>query len=93
MKKKNSKTMIVNLYKKYIKNIFRYSTLTVPEEDAANCLYVNGTLIHIDNAEAAESVKVLHAPILKVFIQSMPKARATYFFTWIYIFDINKKSP
>ena len=58
MKKKNSKTMIVNLYKKYIKNIFRYSTLTVPEEDAANCLYVNGTLIHIDNAEAAESVKV-----------------------------------
>jgi len=37
----------------------RYSTLTVPEEDAANCLYVNGTLIHIDNAEAAESVKLL----------------------------------
>jgi len=36
----------------------RYQTLTLPEEDAANCLFVNGTLIHINSTEAAESAKL-----------------------------------
>lgn len=36
----------------------RYKVLTVPEEDAANCLFVNGTLIHIDSCEASESFKI-----------------------------------
>jgi len=36
----------------------RYQTLTLPEEDAANCLFVNGTLIHIDSSEASESAKL-----------------------------------
>jgi dimethylargininase len=36
----------------------RYKVLTLPEEDAANCLFVNGTLIHIDSCEAAESYKL-----------------------------------
>jgi dimethylargininase len=38
--------------------LFRYQTLTVPEEDAANCLFVNGTLIHISSTQASESVQV-----------------------------------
>ena len=38
--------------------MFRYHTLTLAEEDAANCLFVNGTLIHIDSTEAPESAKV-----------------------------------
>ena len=42
----------------HILSIPRYSTLTLPEEDAANCLFVNGTLIHIDAVEASDSAKV-----------------------------------
>ena len=38
--------------------MFRYQVLTLPEEDGANCLFVNGTLIHIDSYEASESAKV-----------------------------------
>jgi len=37
---------------------FRYQTLTLPEDAAANCLYVNGTLLHLDETEAPESAKV-----------------------------------
>ncbi|XP_063373016.1 N(G),N(G)-dimethylarginine dimethylaminohydrolase 1 [Cydia amplana] len=37
---------------------FAYQTLTVPEDDAANCLYVNGTLIHRAIEEIPESFKV-----------------------------------
>jgi len=36
----------------------RYQTLTLPEEDAANSIFVNGTLIHIDATEAPESSKL-----------------------------------
>lgn len=35
-----------------------YQTLTLPEEDAANCLYVNNTLIHTHHTEAPLSAKV-----------------------------------
>ena len=38
--------------------LLRYQTLTLPEEDAANSIFVNGTLIHIDATEAPESAKV-----------------------------------
>jgi len=41
----------------------RYKTLTLPEEDAANCLFVNGTLIHIDAVEASDSAKLLEERI------------------------------
>ncbi|CAK1554890.1 unnamed protein product [Leptosia nina] len=37
---------------------FCYQTLTVQEEDAANCLYVNGTLIHRAIEEIPHSFKV-----------------------------------
>ncbi|XP_041987944.1 N(G),N(G)-dimethylarginine dimethylaminohydrolase 1 [Aricia agestis] len=37
---------------------FSYQTLTVPEDEAANCLYVNGTLIHRAIEEIPESFKV-----------------------------------
>ncbi|OWR51908.1 putative ng,ng-dimethylarginine dimethylaminohydrolase [Danaus plexippus plexippus] len=37
---------------------FTYQTLTVPEVGAANCLYVNGTLIHRAIEEIPESFKV-----------------------------------
>lgn len=33
----------------------RYQTLTLPEDRAANCLFVNGTLIHRSKAEAPKS--------------------------------------
>lgn len=38
--------------------IYSYQTLTVPEDVAANCLYVNGTLIHRAIEEIPESFKV-----------------------------------
>ncbi|CAF4750679.1 unnamed protein product [Pieris macdunnoughi] len=37
---------------------FSYQTLTVPEEEAANCLYANGTLIHRAIEEIPQSFKV-----------------------------------
>lgn len=37
---------------------FSYQTLTVPEDIAANVLYVNGTLIHRSVDEIPESCKV-----------------------------------
>lgn len=37
---------------------FSYKTLTVPEDEAANCLYVNGTLIHRAIEEIPGSFKV-----------------------------------
>ncbi|XP_013779453.1 N(G),N(G)-dimethylarginine dimethylaminohydrolase 1-like [Limulus polyphemus] len=35
---------------------FRYQTITVPDDNAANCVYINGTLIY--SAEYPESIKV-----------------------------------
>ncbi|XP_039287307.1 N(G),N(G)-dimethylarginine dimethylaminohydrolase 1, partial [Nilaparvata lugens] len=37
---------------------FSYQTLTVPEENAANVLYINGTMIHRADEEIPESSKV-----------------------------------
>ncbi|KAJ8736972.1 hypothetical protein PYW07_000243 [Mythimna separata] len=37
---------------------FTYQTLTVPEDEAANCLYINGTLIHRAIEEIPEAFKV-----------------------------------
>ncbi|XP_022833144.1 N(G),N(G)-dimethylarginine dimethylaminohydrolase 1 [Spodoptera litura] len=37
---------------------FTYQTLTVPEDEAANCVYVNGTLIHRAIEEIPEAFKV-----------------------------------
>ncbi|XP_021199837.3 N(G),N(G)-dimethylarginine dimethylaminohydrolase 1 [Helicoverpa armigera] len=37
---------------------FTYQTLTVPEDEAANCLYVNGTLIHRAIEEIPQAFKV-----------------------------------
>ncbi|XP_068620002.1 N(G),N(G)-dimethylarginine dimethylaminohydrolase 1-like [Battus philenor] len=37
---------------------FSYKTLTVPEDRAANCLYINGTLVHRAIEEIPESFKV-----------------------------------
>ncbi|KPJ00604.1 N(G),N(G)-dimethylarginine dimethylaminohydrolase 1 [Papilio xuthus] len=36
---------------------FSYQTLTVPEDEAANCLYINGTLIHRAIEEIPDSFK------------------------------------
>lgn len=38
--------------------MFGYQTLTVPEEDGANVLYINGTLVHRSEEEVPESCKV-----------------------------------
>ncbi|CAG9136025.1 unnamed protein product [Plutella xylostella] len=37
---------------------FPYKTLTVPEDEAANCLYLNGTLVHRAIEEIPDSFKV-----------------------------------
>lgn len=37
---------------------FQYQILRVPDSEAANCLYINGTLIHRSKEEYPESVKV-----------------------------------
>ncbi|RVE51010.1 hypothetical protein evm_004301 [Chilo suppressalis] len=37
---------------------FSYQTVSVPEDDAANCLYINGTLIHRAIEEIPDSFKV-----------------------------------
>jgi hypothetical protein len=41
---------------------FSYSTLTVPEDEAANVIYVNGTLVHLAEKEAPQSFKVSNEP-------------------------------
>lgn len=38
---------------------FSYSTLTVPEEEATNVIYVNGTLVHRAENEAPQSFKTI----------------------------------
>jgi len=40
---------------------YKYHTLTVPDDDAANCVYVNGTLIH--RADFPESLKIFEKEI------------------------------
>ena len=46
----------------------RYQTLTLPEDGAANCLHVNGTLIHRSREEAPKSdavtkqIDLIHVP-------------------------------
>jgi hypothetical protein len=47
---------------------FSYQTLTVPEDIAANVLYVNGTLIHRSLDEIPESCKV-RVLLLCVFLK------------------------
>ena len=37
---------------------FKYEKLTVPEDKAANCLFVNGTLFHLTSAEIPRSYEV-----------------------------------
>jgi len=36
----------------------RYQTLTLPEDEAANCIYVNNTLVHAHNIEIPLSAKI-----------------------------------
>lgn len=43
--------------------VCRYQTLTLPDDGGANCLYVNGTLIHVDETEAPDSAKVFNERI------------------------------
>lgn len=38
---------------------FQYQILRVPDSEAANCLFINGTLIHRSKEEYPESAKVL----------------------------------
>ena len=39
---------------------FQYQILRVPDRDAANCLFINGTLIHRTSDEFNESTKVFN---------------------------------
>jgi dimethylargininase len=41
---------------------FSYQTLTLPEDDAANVLYLNGTLVHRSIDEIPQSFKVIFLP-------------------------------
>ena len=36
----------------------RYHTLTLPEDEAANCLFVNGSLLHTHSVEVPLSAQV-----------------------------------
>ena len=47
----------------------RYQTLTLPEDGAAHCLYVNGTLIHRSRDEAPKSDAVSLDLFLPVLVQ------------------------
>ena len=38
--------------------VSRYRTLTLPEDEAADCLFVNGTLLHANSVEAPLSAQV-----------------------------------
>jgi dimethylargininase len=42
---------------------FSYQTLTLPEDDAANVLYLNGTLVHRSIDEIPQSFKVIFSPV------------------------------
>lgn len=42
---------------------YSYQTLTVPEDKAANVIYLNGTLIHCSEEEIPESTKVSAAQV------------------------------
>lgn len=42
----------------------RYQTLTLPEDEAANCIYVNNTLVHTHSTEIPLSSKVFSEKIL-----------------------------
>lgn len=39
---------------------FNYQTLTLPEDEAANVLFLNGTLVHRSLEEIPLSSKVMH---------------------------------
>jgi len=41
----------------------RYHTLTLPEDEAANCIYVNNTLVHTHSTEAPLSAQVFKEKI------------------------------
>jgi hypothetical protein len=56
--------------------VIRYQTLTLPEEDAANCLFVNGTLIHVSSSQAAESVQVYHR--CRIFLAIVNEERFSF---------------
>lgn len=45
---------------------YRYQTVTVPDPQAANCLFVNGTLIH--RSEFPNSIKVCNVFLQLLFI-------------------------
>ncbi|KAF4522600.1 hypothetical protein B566_EDAN003580 [Ephemera danica] len=66
---------------------FSYQTLTVPEDEAANVLHINGTLIHRGIGEVPNSCKhfhvlhtFLHVP-LKVFEERVDFPRRTLAFS------------
>ena len=57
---------------------FQYQILRVPDRDAANCLFINGTLIHRSSNECHESPKVfneLSCETLESNISEMAKAQ------------------
>jgi len=55
----------------------RYQTLTLPEDEAANCVYVNNTLLHTHSIEAPLSYKVfterIHFPRREVSLSEFQK--------------------
>ena len=64
---------------------FQYQILRVPDRDAANCLYINGTLIH--RAEFHESTKVfneLACETLESNISEIAKAQVFFFTSCLY---------
>lgn len=60
---------------------FQYQILWVPDRDAANCLYINGTLIHRTADEFYESAKVfneLACETLESNISEIAKAQVCF---------------
>jgi len=55
----------------------RYQTLTLPEDEAANCVYVNNTLVHTHSIEVPLSSKVfnerIHFPTREISLSEFQK--------------------
>ena len=57
---------------------FQYQILRVPDRDAANCLYINGTIICRASEEFPESAKVfseMASDIIELNVSEMAKAQ------------------
>lgn len=63
---------------------FTYQKLTLPEESAANMLYINGTIVHRSPAEIPEAYKVFPSLLYSCYT-------LTAFFDFFYLQTLKEK--